>query len=195
MTNSRPRLLSDVSQLPEELRGLVERQLIEGATFEDIVEAVNERGGCRLSLGAVQDFFRSNPGLQQKRIRRQLEVARALKKAVGNPRSGREQLVQALILTGMMRLSRRDGHFEVKDAVKGHQQEENQMLRERNLRLAQRNLAMKLKLADARLERERAEVKHAVEEAKDPDELRKKIDEIYGIPPSAAAVSGEVGGG
>ncbi len=193
MSDSRRRLHTDIAKLPEDLRRLIERLLIDGATFEDVVEAVEERGGDRVTLSAVQDFFRRTPELQQKRIRRQLDVARALKQAVGNPRSGREQLVQALILTGMMRLNRRDGNFEVKDAVRTHEEEENQKLRQKVMVLTQRNLDMKLKVMGARLKVERAEVKQAVEKAKDPDDLRKKIDEIYGIGPSAAAVSGEVG--
>lgn len=195
MSDSRRRLHTDIAKLPEDLRGLIERLLIDGATFEDVVEAVEERGDDRVTLSAVQDLFRGNPELQQRRIRRQLEVARALKKAVGNPRSGREQLVHALILTGMMRLNRRDGNFEVKDAVRSHEQEENQKLRRRVMVLTQRNLDMKLKVMDAKLKVERAEVKQAVEEVKDPDDLRKKIDEIYGIAPSVAAVSGELGEG
>lgn len=184
-------LHSDVAKLPKALRREIERLLIDGATFEDVVEALEDRRGDRVTLSTVQDLFRSNLELQQKRVRKQLELARGLNKAVGDPHSARGQLVQALLLTGMMRLSRRDGHFQVKDAVKGHQEEENQKLREQNLRLSQRNLAMKLKLMDARLERERAEVKHAVEEVRDPDELRRKIDEIYGLAP----VSTEMGQG
>jgi len=35
---------SDLSELPADLQRLVERMLVEGATFEDAVDAVNERG-------------------------------------------------------------------------------------------------------------------------------------------------------
>ncbi len=195
MSNSQRRLHTDIAKLPEDLRRLIERLLIDGATFEDVVEALEERDGDRVTLSAVQDLFRCNPELQQKRIRRQLEVARALKKAVGNPRSGREQLVQALILTGMMRLNRREGNFEVKDAVRTHQQEENQRLRQEVLRLTQKNLSMKLKVLDVRLKNEadrRRVVKARVSDLQESilkdgayrklhPQVLQRIREIYGL--------------
>ena len=71
---------ANVTDLPADLRQVVEQMLRDGATFEDVVDAVEERGRDRVSLVAVENYFRSNLVLQHDRARRQLATAAALKK-------------------------------------------------------------------------------------------------------------------
>ncbi len=113
-----PRILcSDVSELPVESQELVKQLLIEGATFEDVVEAVNERGTEDVSLQAVEHFFRSDPGLQQQRIQWTINTLKSLKQAAGNPGSLEADLLDAIILTGLMRVTRQGANFDLRHAL------------------------------------------------------------------------------
>ena len=186
---------SEVSKLPAELRGLVERMLVEGATFEDTVEAVNERGPEGVTLKAIEDFFRSSLALQQQRIKRQVQTAEALKKALGDPRSGLAQLADAVLLTGLMRLNKRGADFDFHDAMKEYYQRENLRLKQEVVDLKKSKLELEQKMARARMKTELVkwklakgriiELKRAVEangkNQKLGPETIQKIQEIYGL--------------
>jgi hypothetical protein len=137
--HSELRPLNDFTELAAELRELAERMLIEGATFEDVQEALNERG-APVTLQAVQNFFRGNLDVQKRRIEFQLERARILKEAFAFPESAEAQLANAAILTGLQRLSRRGADFSVKDSVRA--------------RLECENLTLKRSLAQLKIDRE-----------------------------------------
>ena len=47
-----------VGQLSEELQKLTREMLVEGSTFEDVMEAVNERGCQSITLSAVRTISR-----------------------------------------------------------------------------------------------------------------------------------------
>jgi hypothetical protein len=128
------RPVTDVAKLPAELRELVERMLMEGATFEDIYDAVNERG-APLTLQAVQNLYRGSLELQKRRIVFQVERARALTEALGDPESSDAQLAYAAMLTGLQSLNRKDGSISVKDAVKGSMERRNLLLKRDLLRM------------------------------------------------------------
>jgi hypothetical protein len=188
-------LHTDVSTLPAELRALLEQLLIEGATFEDTVEAINERGGDRVTLKAVESFFRSNLPLQQQRIRRQLKTAQALKKALGNPRSGQAQIADAVLLTGLMRVTRHGSQFSFQDAMDEGYKRENLELKQQLVRLRSQKLSLERRIAFARIRTELAkwkvaqvkfwEFKRSLEsdgsERKLGPETLQKIQEIYGL--------------
>jgi DNA-binding transcriptional regulator GbsR (MarR family) len=74
--------------------------LIEGATFEDVVETINEHGAKRITLHAVQNYFRPDLSLQKERVKHLIEVAQSLKQAMGDPKSGKQNLVDAVLMTG-----------------------------------------------------------------------------------------------
>lgn len=189
----RPR--NEVGDLPPRLRQLVERLLVEGATFEDTVEAVNERGKEGVTLQAVRDYFRSHLELQQRRIQRQMETAQALTKALRHPRSGQAKLAQAIMLTGLMGVSRREAAFGVKDAMSTKLQRENLGLRQQLLLLKVRKEIKDQKYAEARLRNELArweltrghievlkqQLAKTGEESKLGPETLQKIREIYGL--------------
>jgi Bacteriophage Mu, Gp27 len=130
----RVRPVSDVAKLPAELRELVDRLLVEGATFEDVSESVNERG-VPLTLQAVQNRYRSDLGLQRRRIEFQAERARVLTEALGDPDSSDAQLAYAAMLTGLQSLTRKDGGITLKDAVKGTLERRNIILKRELLRM------------------------------------------------------------
>ncbi len=96
---------------PEKLRKLMWKMLREGASFEDTAEAINVCSDEAVSLKAVQKFFRSNPRVQQERIRHQLAAAQELKRALKNPKSAQAELAEAALFTGLMALSRRGVRF------------------------------------------------------------------------------------
>ncbi|MBZ5565881.1 MAG: hypothetical protein LAP13_26110 [Acidobacteriia bacterium] len=187
--------LQDVSKLPAEMRTLVDEMLVDGATFEDVAEAVQERGGIRLALRAVQRYFRSNPALQQQRIKHQLETAQALKEAVGNPESAQKDLVDAVLLTGLMRVNRRDVELTAQNAVVDHYRRQNLRIRENQNRIRMQKLRLDKQYINSRLETEKnkqdaikaklAEMQLLMETRNGRKELGaealKKIQEIYGL--------------
>ncbi len=150
--SSRP--CTDLARLPDDLRHSVEQMMVEGATLEDIVETIHERHKLRVTLQAVQNFFRSRLDLQQLRIKRQLETARALKKALGNPQSGQGELADAVLLTGLMRVTRRSAEFRVRDAVFEKYQRENLRLHQQAARLRVQKFNLDKRLLEARLRTE-----------------------------------------
>ncbi len=188
-------MLQDVSKLPAEMRTLVDEMLIDGGTFEDVAEAVQERGGMRLAVRAVQRYFRSTPALQQQRIKHQLETAQALKEAVGNPESAQRDLVDAVLLTGLMRVNRRGSDISTQDAVLEHYKRENLRLKDSQDRMRWKKLHLDRRLAESRLETEKnrqkaitakvVEMQQLMETRKGSKELGaealKKIQEIYGL--------------
>lgn len=188
-------LCADVTLLPDDLRELVETMLVDGATFEDVVETLNERGRQKITLHAVQNFFRSNLGLQQQRIKRQRETALALRKALGNPASGQQALADAILMTGLMRVSRHGSEFTTKDAMYEKYERENLRLKqeltkqkEQKLHLDRRIALTRWRSEQARMELARArlrELQQMLDARKDqhhlgPETLQ-KIQEIYGL--------------
>lgn len=188
-------LCANVTDLSDELRKLVETMLVDGGTFEDVVEAVKERGKEQITLQAVQNFFRSNLGLQQQRIKRQRETAQALRQALGDPASGQQELADAILMTGLMRVSRRGSEFSAKDAVYEKYERENLRLKqelskqkEQKLRLDKRIALTRWKSEQTRTELARArllELQQMLDARKGQQHLGpetlQKIQEIYGL--------------
>jgi len=186
---------NDVAELPEELRQLVDQMLTEGATFEDVVEAVNDRGGDSITLAAVQNYFRGSLEIQARRVRRQVETAQALKQALGDPDSANRQLAEAALLTGFLRLNRKGADLNIKDAVRARLERENLHLKQQLLRLRVRRELQDQKFAKSRLRTELArweltkahiaKLKQSLEKEGDRTQLGpetlQKIYEIYGL--------------
>jgi len=141
-TEGRQRPVNDVAGLPAEERELVERMLVEGATFEDVFDAVKDRG-VQVTLQAVQNRYRSDLELQKRRIEFQVERARVLTEALGDPESSDAQLAHAALLTGLQTLSRNGREMTMKDAVK--------------VLLERRNIKLKGELMRLRIKREEEE--------------------------------------
>jgi len=129
--------VNDVAKLPAEMRELVERMLVEGATFEDVCDAVNDHG-VPVTLQAVQNRYRSDLELQKRRIVFQVERAQVLTQALADPDSSDAQLAHAALLTGLQTLSRNGREMTMKDAVKV-------LLERRNIRLKGRLMEMRIK--------------------------------------------------
>jgi hypothetical protein len=190
--NARP--ISDVAKLPPELRELVDRLLVEGATFEDVCESVNERG-VPLTLQAVQNCYRSDLKLQKRRIEFQAERARVLTEALGDPDSSDAQLAYAAMLTGLQSLTRKDGGITLKDAVKGTMERRNILLKrdllrmriareEEDKRFRKTRLHaefLKLQLTKTKLAQLQRELKKHENSSTLGQVAMEKIQEIYGL--------------
>lgn len=186
---------TDVEHLPEELRKLVDRMLTEGGTFEDTVQAVSELGQERITLGAVEIYFRSNVSLQQARIRRQVETARNLKSALANPESAQSELAEAILLTGLMGVKKRSGAGDMQQAIRAKDQQENYRLKEEAFRLKSEKSALDLRMVRARLKAEGAKLRlvtNRIEQLKRAldrergganlsPEMIQRIQEVYGL--------------
>ncbi len=198
---------TDPSNFSAEQRALIEKTLIQGGTFEDAVEAVDERGKGRVSLGAVQSFFRSNLKLQRRRIRHQMKVAETVKKALGDPESGQKALAEAVVSIGLLGLNRKGSELPIQDAVTGQMQTEKIKQTDQTIRLQGEKLELDRSSTDVRIKSELLKMQVA---RKKLDELKKtlekkgkrhqlspetirKIQEIYGIfdEPSSAPTDGE----
>jgi hypothetical protein len=202
----------EAGQLPPEKQPLVAELLVEGATFEDVVETVNEGEGPKVTQGAVERFFRSNLELQKRRVARLVEKAEALKTSLqADPNSAERKLAEAALLTGLMRLSRGGAELTVKDAMSLRLQQENLRLRQRVVRMKDRDAILKHALTEARAHHEFERLKLTREKVRllrrNLKGLRKgqqlgpetfqKIQEIYGIldepytPPKHQAANSE----
>jgi len=136
-TGGHQRLVNDLAKLPAEMRELVDRMLVEGATFEDVCDAVNDRG-VPVTLQAVQNRYRSDLELQKRRIEFQVERAQVLTQALVDPDSSDAQLAHAALLTGLQTLSRNGREMTMKDAVKA-------LLERRNIKLKGRLMEMRIR--------------------------------------------------
>jgi Bacteriophage Mu, Gp27 len=186
--------VSDVAKLPAELRELVERMLVEGATFEDVYDSVNERG-VPVTLQAIQSRYRSDLELQKRRIEFQVERARVLTEALGDPDSLDAQLAYAAMLTGLQSLSRKEGGLTLRDAVKGTMERRNillkrdllrmQIAREKEDRRFRKTRLhaeiLKLQLAKTKLEQLQRELQKYENSSTLGQVAMEKIQEIYGL--------------
>jgi hypothetical protein len=202
-------LCTEVTRLPDEFQKLTDRLLVEGAKFEEVIETVAERGGPRLTLGAVRDYFRRNLTLQMQRVRYQVQAAKALKAALGNPDSAEGELAEAAFMTGFMCLSRDGTEPTLKEAERARYERENLHLKQRLLRLKEKRAVADLQYVRARtayevtrkrkLEGEIKELLDQVTQGDQPRELKpetiEKIRESYGLvkarPPAPAAPESE----
>lgn len=190
----RERPANDVAKLPAEMRELVERMLVEGATFEDVYDALGERG-APATLQAVQNRYRGDLGLQKRRIEFQSERARVLTEALGDPDSSDAQLAHAALLTGLQALSRDGREMTVKDAVKVLLERRNSKLRgellrmrvrreeeEQRFRKTRRHAELvKLQLARGRLVQLQRELRKSENSSTLGRVALEKIQEIYGL--------------
>lgn len=190
-----PLLCTDVKKLSKERVDMVTQMLTDGATFEDTVEAVNEVDEEKITLRAVENFFRSNHKLQQSRIRRQVETARKLKAALTDPKSAQGELAEAVLFTGLMGLNKSNAGAQLQQAFRVKDQQENLRLKEEAFRLKSERFDLDRKMLETRLKAEQAKLElltgkvtqlkqTAEREAKGNNlspEIIKQIHEIYGL--------------
>lgn len=174
---------------------MVTQMLADGATFEDTVEAVNEAEEEKITLRAVESYFRSNQRLQQDRIRRQVDTARRLKAALTDPQSAQAELAEAVLFTGLMGLNKRSAGTQLQQALRVKDQQENLRLKEEAVRLRSERFDLDRKMLETRLKAERAkldlltgkveQLKQAAEREATGNnlspEIIKQIHEIYGL--------------
>lgn len=163
------RVCAEVTELEDNFQKLADRLLVEGATFEEVIQSVEERGGPQLTLSAVQDYFRRNLTLQMQRVRHQVQAAKSLKAALGNPESAEGELAEAAFFTGYLCLGRSGSEATLKDAEHARLLRENQRLHQHVLRLKEQREAKELEFLRART---------AVEVAKQRL-LRKRVIELH----------------
>lgn len=197
---------AEVAKLPDEFQKLTDRLLIDGSTFEEVVETVQERGGPPLTLAAVRVYFRQNLTLQMQRVRQQVHAAQALKAALGNPESAESDLAEAAFFTGYLCLGRTGPEPTLKDTERARLQRENLRLHQRVLRLKELREAKELEFLRARTSVELAKQRalklkvidlHRAVTQKNRDrklspETIQKIQEIYGLvqtkPPAPSGI-------
>jgi hypothetical protein len=142
---------SDVGKLDPERRSLVGRMLVEGSTFEDVVEAVNERQGDGITLNAVQNYFQGSLEIQKKRVRRLIESAETLLASVDkDPRSAEARLARATFLTGYSRVRRNASLITPKDAERSRMERENLSLKHQILIIQRKKATQDLDYSRAR---------------------------------------------
>jgi len=100
----------------QEAQPRIEKLLAEGATFEDVFEAVNQNGESDVSLNDIRVHFQGNPNLQAKRMRYLVENAEFLLTGLGDPKSAEERLAKAAYLEAYLKLHRDAAPVELKDA-------------------------------------------------------------------------------
>jgi hypothetical protein len=187
---------NDVADLQLELRELVDRMLVDGATFEDVVEAVNERGGDGITLSAVQNYFQGNLDIQKKRVHQSVENASALLATVDkDPKSAEAQLARATFLTGYSRVHRKASLITPRDAERSRIERENLTLKHQILIMRRKKALQDLDYSRARtrlilltqgklqeeiLKLQREVKTHRPGEPMGPEMLQ-RIQQIYGL--------------
>jgi hypothetical protein len=204
MNQRNPMRKSETLEIPAAKQPMIEKMLVDGSTFEDIVDAANSTSGPAVTLQGVREFFYASLPLQQKRVQRQLETARALKKAMGKGGSAGE-LADAVVLTGLLRLNRKGSALSLKEAFDQKDKNDNMRLKQDVAYARSRKY-----LADCRYLRERTkgerakreflenkvfELQRALDSQKNKKvlgpEAYQKIQEIYGLV-SASSKTGSV---
>ncbi|MGH9449837.1 MAG: hypothetical protein ACRD11_04770 [Terriglobia bacterium] len=185
----------NVAALSESLQTVVRQMLVDGATFEDVAEAILESGEPPVPLRAIESYFRSNLDIQKERITRRLQTAKALRESLSDPKSGHAELAEAVLITGLMGVNRRSVSSELQHAMRVKDQHVNQSLKEQAARLQVEKFAMDKKLLVARLRAEKTKqelvrtklshLKQALEGHGEDKmlgpEIIQQIHEIYGI--------------
>jgi hypothetical protein len=186
---------TDVDHLPGHLHKVVDRMLIKGSKFDDIVQAINGGGEAIVTLGAIELYFRSNEKLQQERVKFHMRTARQLRSSCKDPKSTQSDLAEALILTGLVGLSMGTPATNVQQATRAKDQNENFRLKEEAFRLRTRKFVLERRMMRARLKAEEAklqliaskisQVARELEQAEGANtlspEMIQRIQEIYGI--------------
>jgi hypothetical protein len=158
-TASAPHKPAATWKLPPEREALAAELLIDGATFEDTVEAINGTAGPPVSQRAVMHFFRTHLEVQQQRLTRMVKKNNKLRASLSaHPDSAEAELAGAVLFTGLMGLSRGGAELAVKDAMSIRMQQ--------NLRLRQRVLLMKGRDAVLKHALTRAQAQHEFEKLK-----------------------------
>ncbi len=128
---------------------LVDKLLIEGSTFEGVVETANELGAPSLTVNAVKTYFQGNQKLQADRVHYMVDTSESLLKGLGDPESAEARLAQAAILTGLMNLHQDTPQMSLKDAE--------------HARIAQANLNLKHRLVVAQRDKARQALQYSKE--------------------------------
>jgi len=188
--------VNDVLDLDEKLQSLVSNMLTEGSTFEDVVEAVNERGEAGITLNAVQNYFQGNLLLQTKRARRQIENAEALLASVDkDPKSAEARLARATFLTGYSRVHRDASLISPRDAARYRMACENLNLKHQILMMQKKKALQDLDYSRARtrlilltqgkLQEEILKLQREVKAHRTGDpigpEMLQRIQQLYGL--------------
>lgn len=184
-----------VDQLTAEQQKALRQMLVDGATFEDAEDAVNEMEEPQITARAVERYYRSDLGLQQDRIRHQIETARKLRQALADSNSDHGDLAEAVLITGLMGLNRGGRASGAQHAFRVRGQKENTDLKKEAFRLRLKRFALDRKILKARLETEvtkrelltrkldelRAAVEHEGSDRQLSPDILRQIQEIYGL--------------
>lgn len=195
MSRSEPETTIEVERLPGELAARIRKMLVEGATFEDIVETVNSDKGPTVTQMMVESYFRRNLEVQKERVRGLVQSAEEIKKSIGNPDTAEGQLASAAFLTGFMRLTRKSSEIDLQDAEAARMRRENLGLERQVLHLRKQKQEKDIEYMKAHIRHEWAKLKVLREKLRQMqatfDKLRRgdkldtatlaKIREIYGI--------------
>jgi hypothetical protein len=188
--------VNDFKDLDEDRQRLVRQMLIDGATFEDVVEAVNERGRGGITLNAVQNYFQGNLDIQKKRVSHLIESGEALLAAAGkDPKSAEARLARATFLTGYLRVRRDASQISLKDAERLRMERENLSLKRRIVFMQKEKAVQELKYSNARTrlilltqEKLKEEIMRLQQEAKGHQagepmgpEMLQRIQQLYGL--------------
>ena len=115
------------------VKDFVEKLLIEGSTFEEVVETAQERNVPGITLNAVRSYFQGSPELQAQRVRYLVETGESLLAGLGDPDSAEARLAKAAFLTGYLNLHQDAGPVTPKDAEHARMERANLNLKHKLL--------------------------------------------------------------
>lgn len=175
--------------------GAMRQMLVDGSTFEDIAETLKGSDGGPVPLHTIEKYYRTNLDVQKERITRQVETAKVLKEALTSGKSGHAELAEAVLITGLMGVSRRTASLSMQQAIRVRDQQANERLKRQAFQLRLKKFALDQEVLAARLRAEqnkqelvRAKLSHlqrslersGKNKALGPEVIR-QIHEIYGL--------------
>jgi len=132
------------------VRDFVDKLLVEGSTFEDVVETAHERNVHGVTLSAVKSYFQGSPELQAKRVHYLVETGESLLAGLGDPESAEARLAKAAFLTGYLNLHQDAAPVTPKDAEHARMERANLDLKHKLLVVQRDKARQALKFSEER---------------------------------------------
>ena len=115
----------------DDLQELVDKFLIEGSTFEDVLAAAKDCGASELTINALRSYFQRSGKVQALRVRCLAETAESMMKGLGvDADTGEARLANAVMLSGLMNLHADAAAVTPKDTERALMERANQKLKQ-----------------------------------------------------------------
>ncbi|MGH9406353.1 MAG: hypothetical protein ACRD3D_11030 [Terriglobia bacterium] len=191
-----PKVYVDVAKLPGGLKEIVEKELRDGGSFEEIAALVSASGQAAIEPTTIERFFRKDVKLQGERFAGQLAAARELKRVLGSkPDSPQSDLAFSVLMMGLSGLSSAERRSAATQAMRLLKDEREARLKTADAQRQDKKLGIsatesrqrvraiqvKVQMAKVQLDRLKQLIDRHGDDKALPAEIIQQINEVYGI--------------